>query len=94
MGYSRKKKKTGGGGGGEDMEFPRVSKKLALWNFQGLIKDDLQFPRQGWPRKKTVEFPRVFVFGIGISNGCNTILWNIQQLSFVLSRIYRDPGVK
>ena len=46
MGYSSKKKKQGGGGV-EDMEFPRVSKKLALWNFQGLIKDDLQFPRQG-----------------------------------------------
>ena len=44
------------------------------WNFQGLIKNE-------------VEFPRVFVFGLGIYKGSNTILWNIQGLSFVLSGI-------
>ena len=47
------------------------------WNFQG------------WPRKNNVEFPGVFVFGLGISKGSNTILWNIQGLSFVLSGISR-----
>ena len=31
----------------------------------------------------------VFVFGLGISKGSNTILWNIQGLSFVLSGICR-----
>ena len=47
------------------------------WNFQG------------WPRKNNVEFPGVFVFGLGVSKGSNTILWNIQGLSFVLSGISR-----
>ena len=46
MGNSRKKKQTEGEGV-EDIEFLRVSKNLALWNFQGLIKNDLEFPRQG-----------------------------------------------
>ena len=36
-----------------------------------------------------MEFPGVFVFGFGMSNGSNTILWNIQELSFVLSGISR-----
>ena len=44
------------------------------------------------PRKNNnVEFPAlgVFVFGLGISKVSNTILWNIQGLSFVLSGISR-----
>ena len=43
------------------------------------------------PRKNNVEFPAlgVFVFGLGISKEYNTILWNIQGLSFVLSGISR-----
>ena len=43
------------------------------------------------PRKNNVEFPAlgVFVFGLGISKESNTILWNIQGLSFVLSGISR-----
>ena len=55
------------------MEFPGASKKLQV-EFPGLIKNE-------------VEFPRVFVFGLGIYKGSNTILWNIQGLSFVLSGI-------
>ena len=35
------------------------------WNFQG------------WPRKNNVKFPGASVFGLGISKGSNTILWNI-----------------
>ena len=43
------------------------------------------------PRKNNVEFPApgVFVFGLGISKVSNTILWNIQGLSF-LSGISRQ----
>ena len=52
------------------------------WNFQW------------WPRKNNVEFPAVFVFGLGISKGSNTILWNIQWniqwlMTFILSGISR-----
>ena len=52
-----------------------------------LIKNKVQFPRV--IKKKNMEFPGVFVFGLGISKGSNTILWNIQGLSFVLSGISR-----
>ena len=44
--------------------------------------------------KKNVEFPGVFVFGLGISKGSNTISWNIQRLSFVLSGIPRGKVKK
>ena len=44
-----------------DMEFPGVSKKYSMWNFQGLIKNK-------------VEFRGVLVFGLGISKGCNITL--------------------
>ena len=47
-------------GGVEDMELPGVSKN-SMCNFQGLIKNE-------------VEFPGIFVFGLGISKGSNTIL--------------------
>ena len=40
-------------------------------------------------KKNNVEFPEVFVFGLGILNESNTRLWNIQGLSFVLSGIFR-----
>ena len=48
------------------------------------------------PRKNNVEFPAlgVFVFGLGISKESNTILWNIQGLSFVLSGISRGKERK
>ena len=44
---------------------------------------------QGWPRKNNVEFTGFFVFGLWISKAYNTILRNIQELSFVLSGISR-----
>ena len=44
--------------------------------------------------KWSVEFPGVFDFGLGISKGSNTILWNIQGLSFVLSGISRGKVKK
>ena len=47
-----------------------------MWNFQGLIKNKVEFPRVA--NKNNVEFPGVLVFGIGISSGSKTILWNIQ----------------
>ena len=48
------------------------------------------------PRKNNVEFPAlgVFFFGLGISKESNTILWNIQGLSFVLSGISRGKERK
>ena len=52
------------------------------WNFQGS------------PRKNNMEFPEVFVFGLGISKGSNTILGNIHGLSFVLSGISREKVKK
>ena len=63
-----------------------VPKKIQTggkWNFQG------------WPRKNNVEFPGVFVFGLVISKGSNTVLWNIQEgLRFVLSGISRGKVKK
>ena len=52
------------------------------WNFQV------------WPRKDNVKFPGVFVFGLRISKGSDTILWNIQGLSFVLFWISRSKVKK
>ena len=57
----------------------------SMWNFQGLIKNEVEFPRV--TKKNNVEFPGIFVFGLGTSKISNRILWNIQGLSFVLSRI-------
>ena len=45
----------------------------------------MDFP--GVSKKQHAGFPEVSVFGLGISKGSNTILWNIQELSFVLSEI-------
>ena len=64
----------------------------SMWNFQWFIKNEVEFPV--WPRKNNVEFPGIFVFGLGISEGSNTILWNIQGLSFVLSGISRGKEKK
>ena len=71
MGYSRKNSKQGALRIWNFQEYQRNS----MWNFQGLIKNE-------------VEFPGVFVFGFGVSKGSNTILWNIQGLSLVLSGIF------
>ena len=48
---------------------------LRIWNFHR------------WSRKGCVEFPWVLVFGLGNPNGCNTILWNFQGWSVILSGI-------
>ena len=37
--------------------------------------------------KNSVEFPWVLVFGLGNSNGCDTIWWNFQGRNFIL------PGI-
>ena len=59
-----------------------------MWNFQGLIKNELEFPRV--TKKNNVEFQGIVVFGLGISKGSNTILSIIQGLSFLLSGISRS----
>ena len=55
---------------------------------------------QGSSSKNNVEFPWALHFGLGISNGCNTILPNFQGWSFVSSGIFKGkitnleiPGV-
>ena len=68
--------------------YPRNS----MLNFWGLIKNEVEFPKR-WPRKN-VELPGVFVFGLGISKWSNTILWNIQGMSYVLSGISRGKVKK
>ena len=66
----------------EDMEFPGVLK--SIWKFQGSWRKKVEFsPNQ----KEIVEFLWVLVFGLRISKGCSTILWNLQGWSFVFSRI-------
>ena len=59
----------GGGGGWRIWNFQRYHRNI-MWNFQGLIKNEVEF---------------VLV---------NTILWNIQGLSFVLSEISRGKVKK
>ena len=51
------------------------------------LKTKLNFQR--WPKNNNVEFPGIFVCGLGISKGSNTTWWSIQGLSFVLSGISR-----
>ena len=65
-----------------------------IWN------EDMEFP--GVSKKQHVKFPgecvwnfQGFAFGLGISKGSNTILWNIaRRLSFVLSGISRGKVKK
>ena len=66
-------------------------KEISIWNFQGLIKNDLEFPRV--TKKKNVEFLGVFVFGLGISKGSNNFV-EYPGLSFVLSGISRGKVKK
>ena len=61
------------------MEFPGVSKN-SIWNFQGLIKSEAEFPRV---TKKKLEFARLLVFGLGIAKGSNKILWSFLGWSLV-----------
>ena len=48
-----------------------------MQNFQGLIKNKVEFP--GMTKKILVEFPVVLVFGLKISEGCNIIFqdWSL-----------------
>ena len=59
----------------------------SMWNFQGLIKNKMEYPK--CDQEKIMWKFQGSVFGIGISKGSNTILWNIQGLSLVLSGISR-----
>ena len=49
---------------------------------------------QGWPRKNSVEIPGDLVFGLGIFKGSNTILWTLQEWSFILHGISRGKKMK
>ena len=86
------------GGRGKDMEFPGGLKK------QNLETPGVNKKRSGISRhdqeKNSVEFPWVLVFDLGRSNGCDTIWWNFQGWSFILSGISKGkvtnlqiPGV-
>ena len=75
------------------MEFPRV-KRNSMWNFQGLIKNEVKFPGVTKKEKTICNFLQVLVFGLVISKGCNIILWNFQGWSFVLFGISRGKVIK
>ena len=50
----------------------------SMWNFQGLLSKT-KWNFQGMTKKKSYEeVPGVLVFGLGISKGCNNVLWNFQ----------------
>ena len=68
IGLFQKKANTGI----EVIEFKGVLKKLQR-NFQGLIKNKMEFPEV----IKKMEFPGVLVLGLKISKECdNKILWS------------------
>ena len=48
----------------------------SMWNFQWLIKNEVEF--QKVTKKIKCGISRVFVFGLGILKGSNTILWKFQ----------------
>ena len=49
---------------------------LRRWNIQGSIKKEKEFP--GVIKKNSCGISMGFVFGLGNSNGCSTILWNFH----------------
>ena len=90
MGYSRKKNKW-------ELRTQNFQgqgyQRNSMWIFWGLPKNEVGFPRV--KKKKQCGISRgVLVFGLGISEGSDTILWNFQGLSFTLktnlSRISRN----
>ena len=87
MGYSREKPNRKGQGEGVRIWNFEGYQRNSIWNLQDWVKTKGNF--QGWPRKNNVEFPGVFIFGLGISLGSNAILWNIQGWSYILSGISR-----
>ena len=66
LGYSRKKK-SNSGRGVDDMEFPGVASKEKTWNFQGLIKNEMEFSKV--TKKKC-----------GISRGLGFWPWSFQGI--------------
>ena len=62
-----------------------------MYDFPGLIKNEVEFPRV--TKKKNVEVLGVFVFGLGISKGSNNFV-EYPGLSFVLSGISRGKVKK
>ena len=64
---------------------------LRIWNLQGW---NSMCNFQGWPRKNSVEFPGVFVFGLGISKGTKHYFVEYPGLSFALSGISRGKVKK
>ena len=61
----------------------------SMWNFQRSIKIEVKFPKVTKKKYLMWNFKGVFDFGLGISKGSNTSLWNNQRLSFALSGIFR-----
>ena len=93
VGLFQKKTKQDGGGGFRIWNFQGYQRN-SMWNFQGVIKKkEMEFPRVT-KKKNNMEFPGVLVFGLGISEGSNTILWNFQRWSFVLFGISRGKVKK
>ena len=85
--------RTGGrgrGGLGWGYGISRGIIRNSMCNFRGQLKTKWDF--RGWTSKNKVD--GVFAFGLGISKGSNTILWNIQELRCVFSGSSRDKVKK
>ena len=70
----------------EDMEFPGYQKN-SMWNFQGLIKNEMKFP--GVTKKKSCRFSRGLGFGPWNFQGITQLCRISRDGAFVLSGISR-----
>ena len=85
--FQEKSKQGGVGGGGWGYGICRGYQRDSMWNFRRLIKNEVEFPRV--TKKKCGISSRGLCFWPWHKLGSNTILWNIQELSFVLSDVSR-----
>ena len=88
MGYSKKNPNRGGWGGDWGYGICKRHQRNSMWNFQGFIKNEVEFARV--TKKKCGISSRGLCFWPWYkAQWANTILWNIQELSFVLSGVSR-----
>ena len=65
-----------------------------MWNVQGLIKNEVEFPK-GDQEKIMWDFQGSLFLALEFpSDLSNTIFWNIEGLSFVLSGVSRGKVKK
>ena len=82
-GLFQKKSKKEGGGWGDGISTGYLKNRMG--KFQWSIKKEKESP--GIIKKNSCGISMGFIFGLGNSNGCNTILWNFHGWSFILSGI-------